>query len=298
MKRFVVLVILSALFSCKKESDTKLAVEKKTVTELLLKEDHQELYGSWVGEFIAEEYDKNGAYVPNNKINILLKSISGENVTGISIVAGNLRNLKGQISNENGELAFILHEPGDNKYDGTFDFKLKNDTLVGSWMANDKNIAVTKRIFKLTKTVFVYNANLMLPIDSSDDDESDYTDYYNTKKVLRYQDEETGEKHFEEAYRTASDMIFKLNGSSKRLSEEKLKELKKIDLEIIRNTIFARHGYTFKKKTFRQFFDYVDWYVPISDDVSSELTPLEKDNIALLKKFEKYAEDNYDTFGR
>jgi len=32
--------------------------------------------------------------------------------------------------------------------------------------------------------------------------------------------------------------------------------------------------------------------------VDGELTQLEKDNIVLLQKFEKYAEDNYDTFGR
>jgi len=71
-----------------------------------------------------------------------------------------------------------------------------------------------------------------------------------------------------------------------------------LDLEIIRNTIFARHGYTFKKKAVRQFFDWVNWYIPVTDDVSSKLTPIEKKNIALLQRFEKYATDNYDTFGR
>ena len=69
-------------------------------------------------------------------------------------------------------------------------------------------------------------------------------------------------------------------------------------MEILRNTIFARHGLTFKTKTVRQFFDQVEWYIPISSDVSSQLTKIEKENIAILKRFEKYAEDNYDTFGR
>ena len=83
-----------------------------------------------------------------------------------------------------------------------------------------------------------------------------------------------------------------------KLQEIDVKNLKKLELEIIRNTIFARHGYTFKKKTYRQFFDPVAWYVPVSNDVSGSLSDLEKENITLLKRFEKYAIDNYDTFGR
>jgi hypothetical protein len=77
-----------------------------------------------------------------------------------------------------------------------------------------------------------------------------------------------------------------------------LSRIQKLELEIIRNTIFARHGYTFKKKSFRQFFDPIDWYIPVTDNVSNKLTLLEKKNILLLNRFQKYAEDNYDSFGR
>jgi hypothetical protein len=38
--------------------------------------------------------------------------------------------------------------------------------------------------------------------------------------------------------------------------------------------------------------------VPISSDVTKELSQLERGNIALLMRFEKYATDNYDHFGR
>ncbi|MNV77054.1 hypothetical protein D3C71_1704460 [compost metagenome] len=99
-------------------------------------------------------------------------------------------------------------------------------------------------------------------------------------------------------YRSASPAVFTVNASKQKLTEKDLKNLKKLDLEIIRNTIFARHGYAFTKPSIRQFFEPVDWYVPISKDVTADLSPLEKDNIALLTRFEKYATDNYDTFGR
>ena len=54
----------------------------------------------------------------------------------------------------------------------------------------------------------------------------------------------------------------------------------------------------FDKKSYRQFFDSVEWYIPVSENVDAKLTALEKANIKLLERFEQYAEDNYDSFGR
>jgi len=62
--------------------------------------------------------------------------------------------------------------------------------------------------------------------------------------------------------------------------------------------VFARHGLSFKKSSFRYFFESSDWYVPVSNNVDKELTILERQNIALLKRMEEYAEDHYDAFGR
>ena len=77
-----------------------------------------------------------------------------------------------------------------------------------------------------------------------------------------------------------------------------LKNLRKLDLQIIKNSIFARHGYSFKKETYRNFFEQTDWYIPVSDNVDNNLTPTEKENVILLNRFIKYAEDKYDYFGR
>jgi hypothetical protein len=126
-----------------------------------------------------------------------------------------------------------------------------------------------------------------------------YVDYYSSKKdTIKEIIDDEEEVYYGELYRSASDVITKLNASKTVLTEEDLKNLKKLELEIIRNTIFARHGYAFKKKNYRQFFDFVDWYMPVSNNVTSALTAVEKENIKLLERFEQYAEDNYDTFGR
>jgi hypothetical protein len=76
--------------------------------------------------------------------------------------------------------------------------------------------------------------------------------------------------------------------------ENEMKE----DLEYMRNEIFARHGYCFNKKHLRQQFEMEDWYVPNTVDIKGYLTEIEKKNIALIKRYEKYAEEYGDQYGR
>jgi len=285
------LVVLLSLTSCKKDKDKTIASVKKEDTEVLTF-----LYGNWVGDFTASEYQEDKTeedFVFINKINIVIKRIQGNNVTGQNIVAGNSRPIAGTIRNKNDELHFVMKEPGDDKNDGVFRFTIKNDTLSGEWTSNNKKAIVTKRTFKLVKQNFEYKPEVMLP------DDDVYYDSYSMKidsAIIEIDGEE--EMQYSEIYRAASDIIYKINSSTTKLSEADVKNLKKLELEILRNTIFARHGYTFKKKSYRQFFDPVDWYIPVSADVSKELTSIEKENIKLLERFEKYAEDNYDSFGR
>ncbi len=299
MKKLILLISFTVFFSCKKNDknvsdvkETKIIAEAETVPE-----SNQDVYGSWVGDFVALEYSDDYGDVENNnpnKINVILKKIVKDSVYGQSIVAGNVRPFKGTITEINHTLNFNLSEPGDDKNDGKFKFKISGDTLMGFWTSYKKNKAVTKREYKLVKQEFKYNPELMLP------DDREYSDDFNTKMITEEYKNDQGEieTFSERAYRTASSIISELNASTTQLKEKNLKNLKKLELEIIRNTIYARHGYTFKKKTYRQFFDPVAWYIPVSNDVSLELSELEKENITLLKRFEKYATDNYDTFSR
>lgn len=290
MKKTILLLIAVSLFSsCKKEPVKEV---KPVLAEKIEADQYKEYYGSWVGDFVASDVSLNAHnYSNSNKITLIIKKIENNKAYGQSIVSGNNRPMVGEIKKLDNGLEFILKEPGDDKYDGVFEFSIIDSKLMGIWHANDKNAQVLSRRYELAKQEFKYDPNVMLP------EEGDYVDYYTTKTVS-YTDESDTVISQEEAYRTASDIITKLNASTTPLTEDSLKNLKKLELEIIRNTIYARHGFTFKKRSFRQFFDPVDWYMPISNDVTAELTSLEKENIKLLNRFEKYAEDNYDTFGR
>ena len=86
--------------------------------------------------------------------------------------------------------------------------------------------------------------------------------------------------------------------SKKLLNEDDVANMNAADLQIMRNEIFARHGYCFRKKNLREMFEDKDWYIPNTVDVKNDLTEIEKKNIALIKRYEKYAEEYGDDYGR
>lgn len=86
--------------------------------------------------------------------------------------------------------------------------------------------------------------------------------------------------------------------SQRLLKPDDVENLDKDELEFMRNEIFARHGYCFSKKNLRQQFENADWYVPNTVDIKGYLTDIEKKNIALIKRYEKYAEEYGDEYGR
>ena len=56
-------------------------------------------------------------------------------------------------------------------------------------------------------------------------------------------------------------------------------------LRLMRNEIYAGHGYIFDSEELREVFDGVWWYRPVTKKV--ELTEIEKYNVALIKRYEK-----------
>ncbi|MGE8556283.1 MAG: YARHG domain-containing protein [Chryseobacterium jejuense] len=291
-----------SLLSCKKDGKTNesnkdsLTAKKDSV---VIPEVHKEYYGVYTGDFAGMEKivdDVDGSEYDENvykKISIKINRITKDSVYGQSIVNGNQRSVKG-VFNEASK-SFILDEPGNDKTDGRFEVKLSGDSLTGKWNAfNKKAVKAPLKSLKLIKKDFVYNPNFML------DPDSNLVDWNNPKDFVEKYTDDDGktESYTTSKNRVASDAIFKLNASKQKLNEKDLKNLRKLDMEIIKNSVFARHGYSFKKETYRDFFEQTNWYIPVSNNVDNDLSPMEKDNVALLNRFIKYAEDKYDSFGR
>ncbi len=201
----------------------------------------EKFLGSFVGAF------------GDNKITFLITRVEGDSVAGRSIVGGNDRPFVGTFTSLNGTYHFNGKEPGDDKYDGVFDFEINEnltDSVHGVWKPND-----TKRptkTFALQRKKFEYKADVG-------------------------------------SYPQASLRLLKAKDVENEMKE---------DLEFMRNEIFARHGYCFKKKNLRQQFENEDWYVPNTVDIKGFLTDIEKKNIELIKRYEKYALEYGDEYGR
>ena len=191
----------------------------------------------------------------DNKITLLITKLSGDTVEGRSVVGGNDRPFAGVVKFINDKYNIVAKEPGDNQYDGVFNFSIdtnKPDELNGSWKPNTPTATLKSKDYSLMRRAFIYLQDVgQYPI-----------------------------------------------ASKRLLTDEDLNNLGKPDLETMRNEIFARHGYCFKKKALRDMFEDKDWYIPNTVDVKTDLTEIEKKNILLIKKFEKYASEFGDDFGR
>ncbi|GHU60520.1 hypothetical protein FACS1894121_0770 [Bacteroidia bacterium] len=89
------------------------------------------------------------------------------------------------------------------------------------------------------------------------------------------------------AYNSSSETSGSFPQASERLlTASDLRYLSKQDLKIMRNEIFARHGYIFKTSEMKNYFQNQSWYSPRYDNVNSMLTTTELKNIDLIKKYE------------
>ena len=71
------------------------------------------------------------------------------------------------------------------------------------------------------------------------------------------------------------------------VSESDLQGLTKHEVALIRNEIFARHGYIFKTEEFKVYFDTTSWYVPNPNYSDSLLNDIERANVKFIQQYEK-----------
>lgn len=77
--------------------------------------------------------------------------------------------------------------------------------------------------------------------------------------------------------------------SERRLVEEDLVGKTKKELEIMRNSIYARYGYKFKRDDLLDYFSQYSWYAPTTSDMGAiynQMNENEKYNIEFIKRHE------------
>ncbi len=82
-----------------------------------------------------------------------------------------------------------------------------------------------------------------------------------------------------------------VDSAAKPLTEAELANLSAAQLELIRNEIFARRGWVFRRADLQAYFEKFPWYAPKRDNdaVARSLTDAEKQNVETLLRHEKQA---------
>jgi hypothetical protein len=75
-------------------------------------------------------------------------------------------------------------------------------------------------------------------------------------------------------------------GSTRYLRESDVVGLTAWDLKIMRNEIYARHGYIFKTKDMIDYFYNQPWYTPRYNSVEQRFSAIEKKNILFIRQYE------------
>ena len=79
--------------------------------------------------------------------------------------------------------------------------------------------------------------------------------------------------------------------SQRLLTDEDVRFLSQYNLRVMRNEIYARHGFIFQNTEMKNYFSTQPWYSPLYNDVNSMLTVIEKKNVDIIKKYERSVGD-------
>ncbi len=77
--------------------------------------------------------------------------------------------------------------------------------------------------------------------------------------------------------------------STRKLTQSDLEGKTADELAIMRNSIYARHGYRFKKKKFLDYFGQFDWYQPSTDnqqEAYNHMSGIEQYNVNFIREHE------------
>lgn len=253
----------------------------------------EDIIGNWVGSFnVPQSYmnayifdDGRQPWHIEDKINISIQHIEENRVDGISIIAGTARPLKGTIQETANGFDIILVEPGREQYDGTYHLFLDSRTSMirGTWLAY-KDIVLKERNLSLKKRFFSYN-----PMRSMQ-----RVNMRNDNPLFRYIKMRSEYFGLYDAIEGPSQQVYDINPCTRIINSYQAESLSGNDLMLLRNIIFAKHGYAFKKRPLRIYFESQPWYIPVSTNVKNELTYIEKENIKTILRYEKYNEYQSD----
>lgn len=101
------------------------------------------------------------------------------------------------------------------------------------------------------------------------------------------QDKEKLDKNFAKSYNKVFEEEYLFNGDAKLMPLKLLKALSRNEIRLIKAEILARHGYDFKTKEIKDYFNQKSWYKVDEHYNSAFLSTTEAQNIKFIMEYEK-----------
>jgi hypothetical protein len=109
------------------------------------------------------------------------------------------------------------------------------------------------------------------------------------KNIQRLTDEKNKGRH------TAISIGDMDNFQNAVLTEDKLAGLSILELRILREEFYARHGKKFDEPGIREYFNWRDWYKPAKDQKTVKLNKIEQQNVEVLAAYESKVREKLAT---
>lgn len=148
-------------------------------------------------------------------------------------------------------------------------------------LENKWNIAIVLAIVVVCSCIVGFGPKTSTTEPASSNNIIENANYNNGNTTAQETETVTEELYDEDFYDCSYDIA-----CERYLTYDDIKDLNKEDLRIMRNWIFARHGYIFKSADLKEYFGQQPWYTPRYKNVNSMLSDIEEYNIAFIKRYE------------
>lgn len=292
MTKLIIIILLVALIGCRETTTEEfIPIEKtavQTSTESEIKPTQSENNeNNYKGDFYGTIQSTEKPY--NDRIPAILKKLkltinvrSKNQVIANMLLDGNQFEFQGESIPTKTGYEVKFSESQKKLYEIIGNLDTVKHSFKGTLLGKATNGKVIRTALVLCKKQFTYEANLKLP-----------------ETIIGIPFRFLKEDAVLETFEALTKDVLTKNASTQLLDYNELEYLPQSDLEVLRNSIYARHGYAFKNKPMRYLFENkVDWYYPNAIQVEETFTKIERKNIELIKRYEQHAEKYYDEFGR
>lgn len=321
MKNLCFILLIALAFGCK--DAIKNEVSEAIYSENTLEMNTNKIYSNNTNLIVNSKEDLAGIWINNDfkitsdeyygKIILAFDKIEENKILGEIFINGHHFPFTIGLNQIDQKFSVDIHKPlkCEEFENLNLSISIGGDKLIGNIAILNKKSKIETFEIALQKKNFVFNIDNKIENKSYNYDVSgrDYSltqsDFFLVEEIIVDEKQRDTMKTVKSVpkvevsdYYGLTKVVFDINPSKKILNKSIVEDLSKNEIFVLRNLIFAKHGYIFKNVKLNNFFQQQSWYVPNRTYNLNDLSEIEKKNIDLLKRYEKNAIEYIRVFSR